>query len=463
MRERYEQELERWRILLFARDGMEMLVFQTAAGVRLPELQIPRWQRTAYNLNAEARRVWSLDTFAMCPLQLARVSDRSHDRLYHVMEVCDPDDLARMAPRSALVSSLEAKSFADPQDFDAVQMGMKLQDATNKPSGPFAQFGSFERICKWVSMNLESNGLHWNGSFSQLQASASFSLIRFETERHAVWFKAVGHPNAQEFLITTTLAARLPKYLPKLLATNESCNGFLMSEAEGTLLLHSAEISDWERAVMSLADMQIESIPRSDEILSAGALDLRTRRLQESMNPFFSVVQDLMHQQKKAAPPPLSDIALGNLKQDLENILLGFARLEIPDALLHLDCNPGNIVVGPRGCTFIDWAEAAVGIPFLTFQHVLEFFRQVHPNQPGREASMRNTYADRWRGLIEYRQIQDAMNFIPAVAAFAEATAIVARHGHRPGEEQTTAASLRSLTRRIDREVERIQVRRKPS
>src|SRR5271170_1773547 len=107
MRERYEHELERWRILLFARDGMEMLVFQTAAGVRLPELQVPRWQRTAYNLNAEARRVWSLDTVAMCPLQLARVSDRSHDRLYHVMEVCDPADLARMAPRSALVSSLE--------------------------------------------------------------------------------------------------------------------------------------------------------------------------------------------------------------------------------------------------------------------------------------------------------------------------------------------------------------------
>src|SRR5271165_4394875 len=146
MRDPCEQELERWRILLFARDGMELLVFQTAAGLRLPELHVPRWQRTAHNLNAEAKRVWSLETFAMFPLELPEVPNRSHDRLYHVMEACHPEDLTRIAPRCACVSSLEARSFADPRDFDAVQAGMKLQEATNGPSGPFSQFGSFGRL-----------------------------------------------------------------------------------------------------------------------------------------------------------------------------------------------------------------------------------------------------------------------------------------------------------------------------
>src|SRR5262249_49468210 len=36
-----EQEMESWRILLFARNGAEMLLLRSASGFRLPELRIP--------------------------------------------------------------------------------------------------------------------------------------------------------------------------------------------------------------------------------------------------------------------------------------------------------------------------------------------------------------------------------------------------------------------------------------
>src|SRR6266481_2776483 len=110
-----EQEMETWRILLFARNGAEMLLFRSASGFRLPELRIPLWQRTAPNLNTEAKRKWQLDTVALFPLELANVNEYR----YHVMEVCQPEALACIAPKSLTVSDLEEDSFADPRDFRA--------------------------------------------------------------------------------------------------------------------------------------------------------------------------------------------------------------------------------------------------------------------------------------------------------------------------------------------------------
>ena len=49
-----EEESDAWRILLFGRNGAELLLVRSPAGLRLPELRIPRWQRIVPNLNAVA-------------------------------------------------------------------------------------------------------------------------------------------------------------------------------------------------------------------------------------------------------------------------------------------------------------------------------------------------------------------------------------------------------------------------
>src|SRR6202035_4217098 len=101
--------------------------------------------------------------------------------------------------------------------------------------------------------------------------------------------------------------------------------------------------------------------------------------------------------------------------------------IDIPDALGHLDCNPGNIIVSPSGCTFLDWAEACVGNPFLTFQYLLEFFRQAIPNDPEAERSLIAAYTLRWESILDAEQIHNVLKLIPAPAAFAHGATIVAR------------------------------------
>ena len=454
-----KQEMESWRILLFARNGAEMLLFRTLSGFRLPELRIPRWQRTAPNLNAEAKRVWQLDTVALFPLKVNPANGGSPGCTYHVMEVCRPEELARFAPDCLTVSDLKEDSFADPRDFLAVRRAMRFEGPSSKESlEAFAEFGSFEKLCQWVRSQLQSVGLRWNSHFCQLQASPSFALIRFETDREAVWFKAVGQPNVHEFLITTTLAARLPKYVPEIFATHEACNGWLMREAAGASLLQSADISDWQKAAASLAELQIASMSRSDEILAAGARDLRSHRLKNQMDSFFVLANRLMRQQTKITPPPLSGAALCQLERDLDRVLEQLTCLDIPDALGHLDCNPGNIIVSPFGCTFLDWAEACVGNPFLTFQYLLEFFRQAIPNDPEAERSLIAAYTLRWESILDTEQIHNALKLIPAPAAFAHGATIVAGLRAQEIVEPKAAASLRSLARRIQREIEELRM-----
>ena len=64
-----------------------------------------------------------------------------------------------------------------------------------------------------------------------------------------------------------------------------------------------------------------------------------------------------MKQQIKTPPSILKFEAILDLKKRIKEILLLLAASGIPDALNHLDLNPGNIFVSADRCTLIDWAR----------------------------------------------------------------------------------------------------------
>ena len=65
MTSRVREETDVWRILLFGENGTELLVLRSLSGFRLPELRIPRFERVAPHLNAEAQGLWNLDTVCL--------------------------------------------------------------------------------------------------------------------------------------------------------------------------------------------------------------------------------------------------------------------------------------------------------------------------------------------------------------------------------------------------------------
>jgi hypothetical protein len=210
------------------------------------------------------------------------------------------------------------------------------------------------------------------GDFRQLNASTTFSLIRFETNGRAVWFKAVGEPNRHEFMITLKLSELFPTFLPAIISHCPEWNGWLSVEVTGYELTEARQAEFWDTAATALGTLQIESIERVADIGEAGGQSLTSSELMALRRPFFDVMGELMKRQTKVPPPILGDKELLDLEERVCNALTRMHQLGIPETLGHLDPNPGNVIVSSGSCVFLDWAEAYVGNPFFTFQYLLE-------------------------------------------------------------------------------------------
>jgi len=302
-------------------------------------------------------------------------------------------------------------------------------------------------------------GFHLTGEFRQLNASPSFSLVRFETDGPVLWFKAVGEPNLREFAITCALAQRFPGYLPPILAIRPDWNGWLSKEVEGKLLSDVQEPAPWERTAAALARLQIESIDRGSQMLGAGAHDLGSTALSKRIRPFLSSLGQMMERQTKVPPAVLDHADLLALTDSLQTALDALEAAGVPDALGHLDLNPGNIIISDDRCRFLDWAEAYIGNPLFSLEYLLQHARRVFGEASDVRTKMIATYCAEWHVVASPTALTHALAFAPLLAVFAYAAGTDAWRQPQALEEPT-AGYLRSLARRMHREAKQLADRR---
>ena len=446
-----QSERQIWRAIVFGRDGTDVLLKLTEAGFVFPCAEIPRWERLAENLTAALKQDWGCDAVCLFTPDISSQDGNTDGHHYEVMECWRDQHVggAKWKP----VHSLTEDSFQEESDFRTLTRCLHELDAyEHDPSSPFAQRGWLGRLQGWTADAIRPFDLELGASFRQYNASPSFSLIRFETTGPAVWFKAVGEPNLREFPITLKLAELLPEFVPEVLGTKIEWNAWLSREANGTNLGETRDISFWKKAATDLATLQIASISRSDSILNSGAHDLKTDKLLVLIDPFFDLVARLMEEQPKVPPPTLSRHEIGLLKLRIEDSLTLLADLGIPNTLGHLDLNPWNIIVSVKGCVFLDWAEAYVGAPFLSFEYLLQHFRRDVGADAVLEFELINAYKAAWRQLLPDDLTSEALALTPLAAVFAYAAGTSAWKDDETLRDPTTRAYFRSLARRMNRE-----------
>jgi hypothetical protein len=448
------EERETRRIILLRGRNPEVLLGIDETYRTLPEIQIPRWQRVAENLTTALRETCGMDVVSVSSLETPASESGSQKIRYEIMEACGPDAYAPRDKHWVAIDCLTESSFRDPDNFQAVQQALAQCTAYTEDTsrGVFGRLGWFPELQQWVEQQIGPHGLHLDGRFRQLNACPTFSLIRFETDGPAVWFKAVGAPNQREYPITLALARSFSRFLPQIIATRPESNGWLAREAEGPLLRECSGLASWEAAAGDLAELQISSLGRSLQLLDPGARDLRAWALADSVEPFFQAMGEVMERQTKMPPAPLSREQLRSLFAKVQDALTVLEETGIPTTLGHLDMNPGNIVCSPTGCVFLDWAEAFVGHPFLTFEYLLEHFRRTFGQHDAQETQFLARYTSPWRAFASTSDIRRALEVAPLLAAFAYATANNLWTNPRKLEEPRTAGYLRSLTRRMERE-----------
>jgi phosphotransferase family enzyme len=448
-------ERDRYRLVVPRKAGSEILVMEEAGGFSLPDVEIPKWERIAPHITRALKNRWNLEGYCLSTPGYNPLRAESAFSSYQIVEPCRPDDDCPAGTRWVLFAALTTNHFSNSEDYRVIQSAIdELKEyARGIVPGPFAKPGFLFEVMDWAQKEIAPLGLTVTGPFCQLNASPTFSLIRFETDGPALWFKAVGEPNLREFSITRNLSQMFPTFLPRIIATQRDWNAWLTTETPGMHPDEGTGIGVWKAVVQTLADLQIASFGRTFRCIDAGCTDVRICTLVELVDPFLEVMTELMGLQTTNSPAPLSRNELLALGVQLKDALADSKNCEIPNALNHLDFNPGNIIVSEDRCTFLDWAEAAVGPPFLTFRYLVEHLRRLRPHSATWEEELLATYTRNWRPFAAPAEITDAVARAPLLALFA--CAVAGRVWRDPVQrcQPNTAKSLRSLTRRMKCEV----------
>jgi len=322
--------MEVWRVVLLRRNACEFLVFETDSALCLPAVEIPQFSRVALELNARIKTLWGLDVYSLYPIPSV---DASQTARYHIVEVLPFGDAAPETARWISLCDGPNFLFSDHSDFAAVQTWLASLSERNTDGGlrPFERHGWLFALRELDQDAARRIPLILNGQFLQFTAGTSCSLIRFETNREAVWFKAVGEPNSREFPLTVVLSARLQDYLPRILATQPDWNAWITPAVPGIPLSEAEDPSLWCHAARDLARLQIASVEIVSDVLDLKARDVRTETLLERVQPFFASVRMLMEQQTKSAPPRLSLSELLVLESKIRDALLALQRERVQD------------------------------------------------------------------------------------------------------------------------------------
>jgi hypothetical protein len=453
-----QADRDSYRLIITRRTGSEILFSFNRLGWSLPHLEILPGFRVTEQLTAKIHSETGLRAYCLFFLNTSASNRNSGRTRYAVMEALKHNDRAPTG-NHWLPFNGAILPFGDiPEDGAAITEALQEMNQYLDKSkvGPFARPGWLRELFEWVQNQIGPLGLRVTGAIRQLNASSTFSLIRLETTGPAIWFKATGEPNLHELSISLSLHSLFPGYVPSILGVHSIWNGWLSEEALGAPLNDVAESSLWVRAAEELAEFQIASIGKGAALLESRCKDLRLPKLLELIDPFIARMVEFMAAQEKRSPQPLSNSNLALLGQRLKEACALVQEFPLPDTLGHIDLNPGNIIVSPTRCCFLDWAEGCVSHPFITFEYLREHARRSFRQDEGLRERIAVAYLRPWQSFFSPDALTQGMAFSPLIAVFVSAIAGKTWRSLDPVQNPKVAGYFRSLTRRMYREATEI-------
>jgi hypothetical protein len=450
-----------YRLIVTRRGAAELLLKANGTSWSLPQVSVRSGERLALQLNEAVRSNLGLEAYCLFVPGFTLTPQAAPPVRYAVMESLEQNRNASVDTSWVPTSSIVDKTALRRDESDGLKSSLEeMGRCVGEPwKRPFAKPGWIQELFKWIQDQIAPLELKLTGGFKQLNAGPSFSLMRIETTGPALWFKATGEPNFHELAVTCTLARLFPSYLPELLSVRPPWNGWLSRECQGETLNTFADVSAWTRTASTLAALEIASIGKSRELLASGCRDLTLTALASRIDPFLARMSERMSLQKSEPPAILSSSDLAFLRDELKRACSILEDLGLPDVLGHIDFNPGNVVISPEKCVFLDWAEGSVVIPFITLSYLREHALRSLTGIAGAQEQVADAYLSLWRPMLSRSDIARGMAPSSMVAVFAYALSIDEQRSWEVPEVPASAGFLRSLARRMHREAVGIKAR----
>jgi hypothetical protein len=430
--------LDECRMVFLHSGSRAILADPEGARPRLPRVAIPRRSRVARELQLSIKDQWGVD---------AIVLDFTPGAKEHLIIAIA--EVVSLNPCGCLNAVCINDIPEDELESDSRRLAESILSGTSSSSRPFSRLGWMKEAVHWLSTEVDRSLAH-NSDIRQYNAGGTFALVRFDGHQGpSYWLKATGSPNKHELLLTRTLANHFEDYLPRFVAHRLDWNAWVMEDF-GKPLSDVKNYSAYRQTMASLGRLQIASVHQVGDLLNCGCADLRTEALAKRTPALIAYLEEAMGRQTSTKALPLSTYRLRELGRMVEDACVTMDALGIPDALIHNDINLSNILVKGSRCVFIDWAEAAIGNPLFTFEHLrLQIVRVAHRRDW--MPSIGELYLDQWAGSLTERQIKKGL----ALAGMLAIVAHLLGRGAWPTSDYRRLpgleASARCLARHMDR------------
>ncbi|MEV0134214.1 hypothetical protein AB0H83_37865 [Dactylosporangium sp. NPDC050688] len=283
---------------------------------------------------------------------------------------------------------------------------------------------------RWAADRLSVAGTPVTGPGVPLGPRAWSAHLRLPTTAGSAFLKVTAPVFRHEPEVTRLLAERCPGAVPAVLAA-EPGRGWLLTADYGPQPRPAdrAElVAVFLAAAPVLARVQREAAPLAPALLRAGCPDHRLPVLPDRFaalvdactsaapppgpdspeppstgaEPPFSGAEPPSYGAEPisygaepisyGAEPPLTGAEVARLRGGRGQVARACAALAatgLPDTVVHLDCWRGNLVVRDDAVLIADWAESAVGHPWLSLDVLLGDVRAV---EPAAEAAVADAY-----------------------------------------------------------------------
>lgn len=247
------------------------------------------------------------------------------------------------------------------------------------------------------------------------------SVRRVATRDGVVWFKACAPVQAFEPRLTATLAERLSTCLPVVVAYEEG--RWLLLRDAGARIGFDSNIEAWLAILPSYAELQRTETGRAAEYLAGGVPD---RRL-----PMFPALYESM----LARPLPLEGASRARLRAFAGEFSTLCEALDDaqPETIQHDDLHGGNVYADRGAYRILDWGDACVSHPFLTW-----FVTLLHLDEsPATVERLRDAYLEPWGGRAALR---DAFTIAERLGPFAHLFKELHVYDALPADERSAFA-----------------------
>jgi len=365
------------RLVLVSPTGQRILAHcaerATGTAISLPRLSIPRWSRTAAEIQVSIEARWGLRAVVMdCFL------DSQGLELTAISELIETSNVEPNIQGMEWLPLADIPAEATRSPNDTIRPLLATLTARGIPNdSPFLRLGWIKELLDWVSSVTPRNRFARVNRIEQLNATAQCALLKIQYSNGlAYWFKAVAIPDDREFDLTLRLSELFPEFLPAIVGSRRDWQGWIMRDAGFTL--DGAFFPNRSVAEIGarLAKLQQASSSHAGHLLTYGLYDHRFPALRDTILELLPYLQEAVRSSRTDKAAYTLRGGLGGLLPVFESACERLRKLNLPDALVHGDLNVGNVLMANGSCIFTDWAEAAIGNPLLAIDQLRMHFEQ---------------------------------------------------------------------------------------